>query len=109
INLTSVATAAAQFLGVLDSGESLSAQQLTDALAATNALLDNWSTEQTMIPSLLRSVQNLTTAVQLYTIGAGQTWSMTRPVAIAAAALINSTGPGIPIEVVHSGKWASLP
>lgn len=109
INLTSIATAAAQFLGVLDSGESLSSQQLTDALNATNDLLDNWSSEQTMIPALLRSVQTLTSAVQLYTIGTGQTWNMARPVAIVAAQMTNPSGPGSPIEIVNAGKWASLP
>lgn len=46
MTLTAAATAAAQFLGVLDSGESLSAQQLTDALNAANNMLENWTNEQ---------------------------------------------------------------
>lgn len=44
--LTQVYQAAMQYLMVLDSGESGSAQQLADALAAANDLLDNWTIEQ---------------------------------------------------------------
>lgn len=55
-NLTTVATAAAQYLGVLDSGEGLSSQQLADALAAMNNILDNWSTDPSMIPAVTRTV-----------------------------------------------------
>ena len=46
ITLQAAATAAAQFLGVLDSGEGLSTQQLTDAFNAANSMLDNWTIEQ---------------------------------------------------------------
>lgn len=46
LSLTTAATAAAQFLGVLDSGESLSSQQLTDALTAANNLLASLYEEQ---------------------------------------------------------------
>jgi|SRR6266481_1329912 len=45
-SLTQIYQAAMQYLMVLDSGESGSAQQLSDALAAANDLLDNWTTEQ---------------------------------------------------------------
>lgn len=53
ITLTQAATAAAQFLGVLDSGEALSPQQLTDALAAANNLLAAWTNEQTEAMAVL--------------------------------------------------------
>lgn len=42
ITLTAAATAAAQFLEVLDSGEALSSQQLADALLVANNLLESW-------------------------------------------------------------------
>lgn len=44
ITLTVYANAAAQFLGVLDSGEALSSQQVADALPAANQLLESWYT-----------------------------------------------------------------
>jgi hypothetical protein len=48
INLTTYANAAAQFLGILDSGEALSTQQIADALPAANQLLESWYTEQVL-------------------------------------------------------------
>jgi hypothetical protein len=62
VTLTAVATAAAQYLHVLDSGESLSTQQLSDALAAVNNLLDNLTTEQ---------VKQLQAIVPFFTLAAG--------------------------------------
>lgn len=109
VNLTTVLTAAAQFLHVLDSGESLSSQQISDGLLYTNDLLDSWSSDPLMALSVYRSVQSLTQQVQVYTIGTGQTWNITRPMEIEAAALINSAGPGARIEVVNAAKWASIP
>src|SRR5579859_4588663 len=40
-------------LMVLDSGESLSAQQLTDALGVANRMLENWYNDQAQAMSLL--------------------------------------------------------
>lgn len=68
VNLTQVATGAAQFLGVLDSGESLSAQQLSDAQLWANALLDNWFIEQ--VRTINTIVQNFTLSAGTYTNGA---------------------------------------
>src|SRR5258708_27479245 len=62
LSLTQVATAAAQFLMVLDSGEGLSSQQLADALAAVNSMVRNWTNEQ---------VQALKLALQSYTLAGG--------------------------------------
>jgi hypothetical protein len=46
ISLTAAANSAAQFLGVLDSGESLSTQQVNDAFLVANRLLGNLYQEQ---------------------------------------------------------------
>ena len=48
-----LATQAAQLLGVLDSGESLSAQQLTDTLGFANNILDNWTNEEALALQVL--------------------------------------------------------
>lgn len=48
ISLTTAANSAAQFLGILDSGESLSSQQLTDAFGVANRLLQSWFQEQSL-------------------------------------------------------------
>lgn len=108
-SLTTIATAAAQFLGILDSGEALSTQQLTDALAAANNLLDNFSSEQVMLLQATRLTFTPTGAVQGYTIGPAQVINVTRPMAIASAAAILTNGPGSPIKVVSVMEWEALP
>ncbi len=45
-SLTSIATNAANFLGILDLGESLSSAQLTQARTTANQLLESWYTSQ---------------------------------------------------------------
>lgn len=109
VNLTTVANAAAQFLGVLDSGESLSAQQLTDALAAGNNMLDNWSSEGLFALSDTITSWPITFNVQSYAIGTGLIVNLARPVRIVAAEFTNTNGPGGGLEVVDEAKWASIP
>lgn len=48
LTLTQLANSAAQYLSVLDSGEALSTQQVTDALQIANNLFDNWYNEQAL-------------------------------------------------------------
>lgn len=48
VNLTTVASHALQFIAALDSGETPSPQQLTDALSAANNLLFSWFQEQNL-------------------------------------------------------------
>jgi hypothetical protein len=67
LSLAQAALAAAQFLGVMDSGEALSSQQNLDALAAANNLLDNWTNEQVQLIKL--AVQTFTLAGGTYTPG----------------------------------------
>lgn len=67
LSLTQAANAAMLFLGVLDSGESLSTQQYTDALNAANAMLASWTNEQTAF--LQQALAAFTLAGGTYTPG----------------------------------------
>lgn len=110
VSLTTVAQAAVLYLGVLDSGEGLSAQQLADALAAANNLLDNWSSEGIFLMfDVLTTAIPLAAGTQSYSIGASQTINVPRPVKIQAASFLNASGEGGPIEVIDEKKWAMLP
>lgn len=108
-SLTTLANAAAQQLGVLDSGEGLSAQQLTDTLATANAIFDNWSSEGLFAIADLITTFPTVASTQSYTIGAAQTIALTRPVRIVAAAFKNSAGPGGPMKILNEQQWAALP
>lgn len=46
LSLTQAANDACLFIGVLDSGESLSSQQYSDALRVANNMLESWTSEQ---------------------------------------------------------------
>lgn len=110
VNLTTVATAAARWLGILDSGEGLSNQQLLDAEAAANNMFDNWSSEGVFIyQDTLTAAIPLVTGTQKYSIGAAQTINVARPVKIQAASFTNTSGVGGEIEIVDEKKWAAIP
>ncbi len=108
-NLTTLAQAAAQQLGVLDSGEDLSAQQKADTLATANNIFDNWSTEGLFAVSDLLTTFPTVASTQTYTIGTAQAINIARPVRIVAAEFSNAAGPGGAIQVVDEKTWADLP
>jgi len=70
LTLSAAATAAAQFLGVLDSGEGLSTQQLTDAFNAANSMLDNWTIEHVRLLNAI--LPRFSLAGGTYTPGQGE-------------------------------------
>lgn len=111
LSLTTLAEAATQYLMVLDAGGVLSAAQLAQALDAANDMLDNWSSEELMVPGLLLQTFALTANVGSYTIGPALTWSVAHPMAIEAAAHINTMNAvpyTTPIKVVNGLQWASI-
>jgi hypothetical protein len=108
--LTQAATVAAQFLGVLDPGESLSAQQLADALAACNNMLDNWSSDEGMILQSAELSFNTVASTGNYTIGPAMTIPIaTAPRAVKAAHGVLTSGPSTPIQVVNLDQWNAIP
>lgn len=111
ITLTAAAVAAAQDLGVLDSGEPLTTQQLADALFKINNRLDNWSTEQSMVAPILLVQGTLSAGNQARTIGAGQQINTARPIAILAAVNKNplyGVSLDTPIKVCTAIEWAQI-
>lgn len=109
-NLTSLANYAAESIGVNDSGETMSAQQLSDSLTLVNMILDNWSSEQIQVAAVITSNFTLTAGNGTYGVGPTGSWvSSPTPLKIAAASLIMSNGVVTPIEVVSAAKWATLP
>lgn len=112
ISLTTIATDALSYLGVLDAGGTPSATELAQALRSMNDLLDNWSSEEIMIPGLLLQTFSLVAGTGTYIIGTGQTWNVVKPIAIEAAVHINTMNavPFVtPIRVVNGAEWASIP
>src|SRR4051812_14000764 len=108
-SLTQIANAAASQLGVLDSGETLSSQQYTDALEMANALLDNWSQEDLLIMNSVTQQFSYVAGQGLYFIGLGQQFNTQgRPAKIVSAHNIPTAGPTNEIKVLNNRQWAQI-
>lgn len=113
VNLTTIATAAAEDLGVIDAGGTITAAEIAQALAIGNLILDNWSSDQLMLPQLLiTSNLPITSGVASYTIGPALTWAMSaRPLKIVAAVHRNTMYAlplETPVDVVNAQDWAAI-
>lgn len=71
--------AAAGQLGLLDTGEGLSAQQITDGLFDANNMIDNWSSEGVMVLGEVVSTVNMVSGQEAYLLSP-------RPMKVVAAA-----------------------
>ena len=108
-SLTTIANSAARDLGIMDSGGSLSAAQLADALTAANEILDNWSIDGKTVLSELLTSFSLVAATNSYTIGLAQTIAIARPARVNAAQLILTSGPSMPVKVLQSvTEWDAI-
>ncbi len=111
MTLTDCANSAGRFLGIIDSGGSLSNQQLLDAQEAINNLIDNWSSDRLMALSALVADFAVTGATS-YAIGTGAAWNTPRPSAIEAATYLLSANGGVlalPLRVLNANDFSSLP
>lgn len=100
ITLITLATAAVEDIGVLDSGGGLSASQIAQALAAANTMLDNWSSQKLLVARGLLQSQAYTAATQSYALTA---------VKVEAAHNILAAGPSNKINVLNAEQWSALP
>lgn len=88
-----------RLVGVLASGETASAAEANDALAALNDLIDSWSTQNGLIPNKVREVFPLVVGQQTYQMGTGAAdFNTTRPIKIENA-LIQLTGNSPVLEI----------
>lgn len=107
-----LATAALKELGVLASGETLSAEDGADALAAFNRMVDQWAGERLMIYEEGRTTYNLVASTRDYTVGTSYNFNVARPVQISHFSYYDSsaaTPTEIPLDRFTDEAWAALP
>lgn len=80
-----IITRALQKNGVLVGSEVPSSDMTDDGLSALNDLIDSWSNDSLRITSRTDDVFTLNAGVSTYTIGTGQTFNTTRPIALIDA------------------------
>lgn len=114
----SVIAAALRMIGSLGEGETPSASESADALAALNAMIDSWNNDGKKLYTPAVVSQTLTTATQAYTWGAAGTFAQARPVRIDGAIVVigdNSAGAPatnkvrVDIELLKTeAEWAAI-
>lgn len=103
---------ALRLLGVIASGESLSAAEATDGLAALNDLLDSWSTQELLVPTRIREVFPLVANQQTYKMGVGAPdFNTARPIRIENA-LLQYSGVSpvleLPMDILNKEEYAAI-
>lgn len=98
---------ALKLLGVITQGETPSNSESTDALAALNAMLDNWSTERLNVFFIQNFTGSVSNGTNSYNIATGQTWNTPRPVRIEAANIILSNLTHS-LEIISPSDWAAI-
>jgi len=77
-----IITKALQKNGVLTASEAPDADMAADGLSALNAMLSSWSNDSLLCYARVWESFNLVAGTSSYTIGTGQTFNTTRPIAI---------------------------
>ena len=87
----SIIKGALRILGVLPTGATPSAAQVTDASEALNQIIKAWGAESAPIWTIKKQTIPLTNAVNMYAIGSGQTVNIPKPLKIYQALLHDTT------------------
>lgn len=104
-------SAALRLIGASAPGESLSAGEATDGLAALNRMLGSWSNDNLLVPYRVREEFSLVAGQQSYTIGVSGNFNTARPMAIENAFLLDeSQSPAFErlINVLNQDRWAEI-
>lgn len=103
--------ASLRLIAALEGGETPSAQEATDGLAALNRLLGTWSNEDLMIHTVVREEFALTAGDASYTMGSGANFNTARPIRILRATIeVQSSTPTVeyPLTIRTAEEWAAI-
>jgi hypothetical protein len=78
----------AMLCGVLASGESLPANESSDALESLNDLLGSWSSQGLLIPAAVRESFSLVSGTASYDMGASEEFNTTRPTNVLGVSVV---------------------
>ena len=109
-------TGSMRLINVVQANENPTAEDMSIALTAFNAMLDSWSTEKLSIFSMNAYYFDFTPGVKTYTLGPGGDWDITRPMEIvsgyvrynSAVDLAPAQNIDIPMEMLTSEQYAAI-
>ena len=88
-----------RLIGAIATGETPSNDEMKDALAALNLMLDGWSIKRGMIYVTTLENFSLVVGTASYTIGSSGTFNTTKPVKVLSAYTRDSDGNDYPLDV----------
>ena len=97
-----------RLIGVYSLGETPSADETVDGLAAMNAMLDSWANEKLMVYAPSLDVITLVPSQSAYTIGPTGGTVSPRPQSIDDATYLVYAGVSYPIEVITLAQYNSI-
>ncbi len=110
---TGIIYQALRLLAQLGPGQGASPEQNADGLVALNDMIASWSTERLNIFTTGVAAYSLTTTVQNYLIGTGQTLNGARPIKIAEAGILSpGANNGVvirtPLKILSDAGWDAI-
>src|SRR2546423_14143288 len=106
-------SASARLAGLLASGEQLSGNMPSEMLAIAQDMIDDWQADGLKIFTVGINTFPLTIGQQVYTLGAGGNFNITRPAKTSRAGMLLTGSnavqpPEIPISVLDDDGWANI-
>lgn len=102
-----------RLIGALASGETPSGAEGADALVILNQMIDEWNSERLSIFAITTHEFTLVAGQQLYTMGTGGDFNVTRPARIERASIIQLSNPSQPLElfipILNEQGWQAIP
>lgn len=99
---------AMRLIGAIASGESPTAAESTDALAALNAMIESWQTERLYVYAMVDTAFTLVPTDASYTVGPAGNFALTpRPPKIEDI-YIRESGIDYPIQLIDFQRWDAI-
>lgn len=95
-------------LGVIASGENISAQEAQDGLEALNQMLSSWSTEKLLIFASQKENFPFLAGKQSYTMGPSGDFDTVRPQKVEQAYVLLPDGVETPLKILNQAEWAAV-
>jgi hypothetical protein len=94
---------------LIATGETATADELVDGLAALNDMLEFWSTQNLAVYGRASETFSTVAATANYTIGPAGTWNTTRPVRIEGDAICTYQGIDFPVTQIGPAQYDLIP
>lgn len=97
-----------RLIGALGTGETPQASDVNDGLETLNDMMDSWSSERLIIPSITRETFSLVASQSAYTMGSGGDFDTSRPIYIETILVQESANFEIPVKMLNSKQWSQI-